>query len=106
MMLAGQPRDSVGWGKVCSEAARAIDEDARRYCGTVHEDYSHRRGGYPNCSGGFSFGGGQKASKLSACIYVLELSNETYRYHATWHTTLPSRLESWIGFARMKHCVV
>ena len=45
MMLAGQPRDSVGWGKVCSEAVRAIDKDARQYCGTVHGHYSHSRGG-------------------------------------------------------------
>lgn len=62
MMLAGRPRDGKAWAEVCAEAVRAMNEEGRQYAGGSDPDEPHRRGDYPNGSGGFSFGGGQKVS--------------------------------------------
>jgi hypothetical protein len=60
-LLAGEPQDTGGWGRVCKEAADAI-ESARVKCVFTDKQIHHRRGEHPALAMGITHGTGTLVS--------------------------------------------
>jgi hypothetical protein len=79
VLLAGSPRDRVGWEEVKEEMAEAIEQGGRTIsCGARHR--FHKRGVFPALTVGPFFGGG---AKVSGTLFTDKRHSRTFRKLAT-----------------------